>query len=328
QKNAYIKPLCNEYKDIIPTSIANLEKVNLNNNEEWITIRGKDKNKPILLVLSDGPGKSQMSSFNKALEDLEDNFLVVTWDQLGTGKSYKKVDDLNIDRYVSDGNELTKYLCEKYNKENVYLLGNSFGSALGILMLRDNPDLYKGFIGTSSLISVKRNEEYRYNKAIEIAENNSDEKEIRKLKAQGKPGYDKKMYKKQKVYYDYLKSKEKEDRKILDVGENNLYNIFSSEYGLLDKVNVITAEKKTYDKIFKSYYNIDLINVAKEVKVPIYFFQGSHDYLNSSDILNEYFSVLNAPDKQIVWFEKSGSIPWISEKEEFIKNINKKFLNK
>lgn len=327
QKNVYTKPLCNEYNDIIPTSVASLEKVKLNDNEEWISVRGKDKSKPILLVLSDGPGKSQMSSFNKSLETLEDDFVVVNWDELGTGKSYKSVDELTVDTYVSDGIELTKYLCKKYNKDKIYILGNSFGSTLGISMIKNNPDLYAGFIGVSSIISVKRNEEYRYNKALEIAEKKDEEDILRKLKAQGKPPYDKNEYKKQKVYHDYLKAKENENNKIEGEGENSFRNIFSSEYGLLDKVRIVTKEKETYDKIFKSYYDMDLINEVKEVKVPVYFFQGSYDDLASPDILNEYFSILNAPDKQIIWFEKSGSMPWLSENDEFVKNINKKFLN-
>lgn len=328
QKNAYIKPLCNEYNDIIPTSISDLEKIELNGNEQWISFKGIDKSNPVLLVIGDGPGKSEMARFNKSLEALQDDFVIVNWDELGTGKSAKSVDELTIDNYVSDGVELTKYLCQKFNKQKIYVFGNSFGSTLGILMIKNSPNLYEGFIGTSSVVSVKRNEEYRYNRAVEIAEGIEDEATLRKLKAQGEPGYDKNMYKKQKIYYDYLKMKENEDKKIDGNGYNSLNDIFSSEYGLLDKYNKIFAEKKIYDKIFKSYYDVDLISSARELKVPVYFLQGNRDYLSSSELLNEYFSVLNAPDKQIIWLEKSGSMPWISEKEEFVKNIKKKLLNK
>lgn len=35
----------------LPNSIAVMEKVNLNGSEQWITIRGKDKTKPVLLYL-------------------------------------------------------------------------------------------------------------------------------------------------------------------------------------------------------------------------------------------------------------------------------------
>lgn len=328
QKNAYVKPMCNEYNDVIPTSISSLEKVELNGNKQWVSFRGKDKSNPVLLVLSDGPGKSQMSAFNKSLEALEENFVLVNWDELGSGKSNKFKDDYTIDNYVSDGVELSKYLCKKFNQDKIYILGNSFGSTLGILMIQESPDLYGGFIGTSSIISVKRNEEYRYDRALEIAESTEDEGILRKLKAQGEPPYDKKMFSRQKVYYDYLKVKENEDNKIAGDGENIISNILSSEYGLLDKIDLISGQKKTYDKIFKSYYDIDLINKVRDVKVPVYFIQGSRDYLASSELLNEYFSILNAPDKQILWLEKSGSMPWISENKEFITNINKRFLNK
>ncbi len=41
----------------IPNSIASLEKININGTEQWISIRGHDVNKPILLNLGmGGPG--------------------------------------------------------------------------------------------------------------------------------------------------------------------------------------------------------------------------------------------------------------------------------
>src|SRR5690349_19422815 len=56
----------------IPGSIATLEKVNLNGSQQWISIRGKDTNKPVLLFLAGGPGGSQLATERRALARLED----------------------------------------------------------------------------------------------------------------------------------------------------------------------------------------------------------------------------------------------------------------
>src|SRR5688572_31411478 len=94
----------------IPSSIATLEKININGTEQWITIRGQDVNKPILLNLGmGGPGGGGFST-RSLYEPLEKDFLVVSWDEPGTGKAYRAVpiSTLTVDRFVEDAYTLTK----------------------------------------------------------------------------------------------------------------------------------------------------------------------------------------------------------------------------
>ena len=85
-------PITDAQGNLVPGSIASLEKVDLNGSEQWISIRGKDMNKPVLLFLSGGPGGSQLVTARRALAGLEDHFVVVGWDQPGAGKSFDAVD--------------------------------------------------------------------------------------------------------------------------------------------------------------------------------------------------------------------------------------------
>ena len=68
-------------------SIAVLEKVTLGGSEQWITIRGKNRNNPVLLFLAGGPGGTQLAATREQLKKLEENFVIVNWDQPGAGKS-------------------------------------------------------------------------------------------------------------------------------------------------------------------------------------------------------------------------------------------------
>ena len=85
-------PLITDLKgQTIPGSIATLEKVNINETEQWITIRGQDVNKPILLHLGmGGPGGGGFAT-RSLFEPLEKDFVVVSWDEPGTGKSFNAV---------------------------------------------------------------------------------------------------------------------------------------------------------------------------------------------------------------------------------------------
>jgi hypothetical protein len=118
----------------IPGSIATLEKVKLNASEQWITIRGQDVNKPVLLFLAGGPGGTDMVVTRIALGALEEHFVVVNWDQPGAGKSYHSVPHASLtpDRYIADAHELTLYLRQRFGQAKIYVLGESWGSVLGI----------------------------------------------------------------------------------------------------------------------------------------------------------------------------------------------------
>jgi pimeloyl-ACP methyl ester carboxylesterase len=57
----------------------------------------------------------------------------------------------------------------------------------------------------------------------------------------------------------------------------------------------------------------------------VYFFEGRHDVNAPTELVEEYFSVLNAPVKELVWFEHSGHNPWINESGRFIDELLLRF---
>jgi len=73
-----------------PRSIDMLGSIRLGGTKQWIRIRGKDATNPVLLLIQQGPG---LPMLNEAADDdklwhLEDDFVVVYWDQRGCGKSF------------------------------------------------------------------------------------------------------------------------------------------------------------------------------------------------------------------------------------------------
>lgn len=72
-------------------SIAELREFRLNGRKEWISLRGENRDKPLLLFLAGGPGGSQLAATRYELAELEKNFVVVNWEQPGAGKSYSAI---------------------------------------------------------------------------------------------------------------------------------------------------------------------------------------------------------------------------------------------
>ena len=306
---------------IIANSIAELQKVTLNGHEEWISIRGANQDNPVLLFLAGGPGGTQMAATRYALEELEKHFVMVSWDQPGSGKSYGCMNrkDITVDTYIEDGTALTKYLQERFGKQQIYLMGESWGSALGIFLIHKNPSAYAGFIGTGQMVDFQQTEILDYQKAMEIAKNRGDEKTIQALQQQGEPPYyEGNIALQSATYLNYLSSYMTSDANISNGGYHTFRDMFASEYGVLDSMNYMLGVMNTFNQVYPQLYETDLRKTYTQLEVPVYFFLGRHDVNAPTILAEEYYQKINAPKKELVWFEHSGHSPWLNETDVFV----------
>lgn len=187
--NAQTEPI-NEFKYITIGGI-----------EQWVTITGEDKTKPIVLFIHGGPG-SVMSPYTSIYKAWEKDFILVNWDQRGAGrtfgknnppselsKSFLSENPLTLEQMVTDGIELTEYLKKELKQEKVILMGTSWGSILGVKMALKRPDLFHCYIGHAQFVSYEKNLKATYNKTYENALKTKDQEAIEKLKKLGEPPY-------------------------------------------------------------------------------------------------------------------------------------------
>jgi pimeloyl-ACP methyl ester carboxylesterase len=324
QLTAFTPPIIDESGNIPANSIAELAELELNGTRQWISLRGWDKSKPVLLFLAGGPGGTQMAAVRHELAELEKHFVVVNWDQPGSGKSYyaEKTRDITVDTYIRDGHALTEYLKERFSQEKIYLMGESWGSALGIFLVDEYPRSYHAFIGTGQMIDFEETERMDYAKAIEIAESNGDTDLVKKLRANGEPPYyGRDVTWKSALYLNYLSAYMASRPGIRNPGYNTFRDVGSSEYGLLDKINFFRGIINTFNDVYQQLYDIDLRRDHAKLEVPVYFFLGRYDVNAPTVLAEEYERLLDAPDKGIVWFEHSGHNPWINEPEKFVREV-------
>ena len=113
----------------LPGSIATLQTVRLGNHDQTLWIRGYSVHNPVLLYLSGGPGQSDLAFTRVLFNDLAKKFVVVGWDQRGTGKSYTALDPstLTLKRTVADTIQLTNYLRNRFGQRKIYLMGSRGG---------------------------------------------------------------------------------------------------------------------------------------------------------------------------------------------------------
>jgi pimeloyl-ACP methyl ester carboxylesterase len=324
QFTAYTPRIIDENGNTPPNSISELERLELNGRKQWISLRGWDKSNPVLLFLAGGPGGTQMAAVRHELAELEKHFVVVNWDQPGSGKSYyaEKTENITAQTYIQDGHALSEYLKERFSQEKIYLVGESWGSALGIFLIERYPESYHAFIGAAQMIDFAETERIDYAKAMEIAKSKGNAALIEQLIKNGMPPYyGKDVTWKSAVYLNYLSAYMAGNPEIHNPGYDTFRDILSPEYGLLDKINYIRGIINTYNHVYQQLYEIDLRTDYTKLDIPVYFFLGRHDVNAPTRLAEEYLQVLDAPAKGIVWFEHSGHSPWINEREKFVKEV-------
>jgi len=126
--------------------------------EQWIQIGGQAPSHPVLLYLHGGPGGTSVPAA-AAWQPWEAHFTVVHWDQRGAGRTYRRngaagCGRLTLERMVQDGIEVAEFLIAHTGQPKIFLVGHSWGSALGIHLLKRRPELFSAYVGTGQLVRV------------------------------------------------------------------------------------------------------------------------------------------------------------------------------
>jgi pimeloyl-ACP methyl ester carboxylesterase len=116
------------------------------------------------------------------------------------------------------------------------------------------------------------------------------------------------------------------DPNIADDGFNTFQDLAGPEYGLYDKVNWFRGALETMDAVYPQLWKVDFRVQATQLEVPVYFLIGRHDVNAPPALTEEYFGLLRAPQKELIWFERSGHNPWVTESAAFVQVVVNKVL--
>ena len=118
-------------------------------------------------------------------KQLKKNFIYVNWDMRGAALSYHdNLDPQSVSQgqIVDDSIVLINYLLKRFHKKKIFLIGHSFGSALGLYLVANYPDYFHAYIGVGQVISYKKSVEETYNWLHKNFSRRTTEKDLTKLK--------------------------------------------------------------------------------------------------------------------------------------------------
>ncbi|MGB7251813.1 MAG: alpha/beta fold hydrolase [Phormidesmis sp.] len=295
-------------------SIARLEKVQIGGHDQWIMLRGHSTDNPVLLYLSGGPGQSDLSYSRVFFEDLTRDFVVVGWDQRGTGKSYAALDPtetLTLEQAIADTAELSDYLGDRFKEDKIYLLGESWGSLLGVLTVQKHPELYHAFIGSGQMVDVQESDRRIYQALLKDAQTAGDTSRLKQLQRYGEPPYPDIPYANGFIMSQYprLEKPYTPPQAYIERGTAaglGPWNLLGSEYSLVEKANVLRGLLDMFTVMYPQLQSIDFRQSVQQLAVPLYVLDGAAELPARRDLLLEWFDQVIAPRKEIFTFENAA----------------------
>lgn len=299
----------------VPGSVAELTQVEIGGVQQTLMIRGRDQDNPVLLYLAGGPGGTDLGAM-RADTSLEEYFIVVTWDQRGTGKSYAAIDPLDkmtLDQMLSDTIEVTNYLRERFGEEKIYIVGNSWGTILGTLAVQQHPELYYAYVGTGQMVSPRETDVMFYEDTLAWAEQTGQVDLVNTLKQNGPPPYA------DLLDYEPVISHEHDWNPYPELGNSveMPFNTFVPENTFMDRVNAMRGLLDTFAALYPQLQEVDFRSDISRLELPFYMVLGAHEARGRSVLADEWFEMLSAPYKEVVVFEHSGHRPPFEEPGTF-----------
>jgi proline iminopeptidase len=309
---ATVPPIRDAGGHVVAGSIASLEKVRINGSDQWIEIRAWSADKPVLLSIPGGPGQSDMALARPTLGTLAKDFVVVSWDQRGIGKSYASFDPktLTTRQAVADTIALTRYLRNRFDERKIYLFGESGGSIIGVLAVRQHPELYNAWIGSGQMVDPHETDLRIYDDLLTYAAAHGDRSLASRLRGYGPPpygsvyayGYVMSQY--DKLAGDYTEPRGyTEALKKAGVGP---FGVLGGEYTLPEKMNVVRGLFDVFSVVYPQWQTIDFRDSAERLQVPVYIFTGEHELAARRDLALAWFERLHAPVKRLFDYPNAG----------------------
>ena len=325
------------YRILSSSGIDEKLYVNINGQEQYVFIKGMDVNSPIVLNLHGGPANPDAFFTYEFAKEIIDEFTYVSWDQRGCGRTYYKnkcTDPKNksadFEQAIKDVDELVKYLCMRFNKDKVILMGHSYGSLLGASYVSRHPERVEKYIGIGQSVSIKDTQKMNYSEAVDLLiddKKKRDELETAYQRLEKSFNFENLMKFQRLTVSCFIanmpKIKQTNQIKLILSSPDLAFNDLRWLVGMLNWKAHYIRNKKLLDYTLSA----NIYDVADEYDVPMYFISGEYDKSCRVELLKKYFDRIIAPNKKIVIMKVCGHSPQIDEPVLFAKEVKQLLQN-
>jgi pimeloyl-ACP methyl ester carboxylesterase len=286
--------------------------------DQWISIRGQNRDNPVLLLLHGGPGFAMSPMPRHFLFSWTRDFTIVLWDQRGAGRTFGRsgpvTADMTTERMAQDGIEVAEFIRTHLQKSKIAIVALSWGTALGVRMALARPDLFSVYVGSGQSVNQGKYRRIAYTQLLAEARQRNDRQGIAELEANGPPPYD--SISKAMVHTKWANRYEPGQPSTSSLISTVLFDSNVHFGDLRDYIRGLTSSQ---DHFRDAVQREDLPSLGNTFTIPFFVFQGALDNVTPVAPVREYVASITAPRKELVLIPNAGHNALVTRSDAFLK---------
>ncbi len=302
-------------------SVAEMTDLMLNGVRQRIWLRGTNTRNPLLVLVHGGPGASESPLFRAFVPELEQHFLVVYWEQRGTGRSFDPPipgETMRIEQFVADLHALIDAMRTRFGAGPAIVVAHSWGTAPGLLHAARHPGDVLAYVGIAQVVDMPAGERMSWQAALDEAERRRDAAAIAALRTIGPPPHD----------VDAMLVSRRWNERLggafhapdLSTGALIWRALQQSEVGLYDLWLFGRGNRWSLERLWPEFSQLRLWHM-RHLDVPVFLIQGRHDRQVPSSLAETWFRTVSAPFRRLFPFEESAHNPPFEQPAAFVEVI-------
>jgi pimeloyl-ACP methyl ester carboxylesterase len=317
------RQVANALEITTPNGIVEERFIKVGGIDQWIQLRGEDRDNPVLLVLHGGPGWPN-AVFTLPLRPWEQHFTVVQWDHRGAGKTLGRngkagSGEMTFDRRVDDAIELIEFLRQHLGVDKVVVLAESMGTLTGLPLVKRRPDLVHALVVTDLYVDMAANEARKWQLTLERLRAASNAKGVAALEGIGgdPTRWDLAAWNTNMAWaFRTNVPTPNLDRRLLFP-----LALSSPIYSLRDLYTLFAGFQWSTAQMFEELRDYDARRLGTRFEVPFFLFQGATDVVTLTSLAEEYFGEVEAPTKGLALIPDAGHFAAFTQPERFLAEL-------
>ncbi|MFF1411411.1 alpha/beta fold hydrolase [Streptomyces sp. NPDC058289] len=302
-----------------PRGIDEQGFVRIGGIDQWISVRGEDRTNPVLVEIHGGPGAAN-SIYTVRTRSWERHFTIVRWDMRGAGKTFGRggpagQGEATFERLYEDALEVTRYARDLLRTERVILLANSYGSAFGLRLARNHPELYSAYVGTDQNIHTGGRDTSAHDALRERLRAAGKAKQLAQVEAMGADPHA--WTPQQRATYAKL-SAQSDPLTLATLKKVVLGSMWLSPLHSLRDLRDFFRGQSFSERITEGTAGLDDRADGTRFEIPFFLFQGEHDVLTPTASAKAFFDEVEAPVKRFALIEDCSHFASFTRPDRFL----------
>ncbi|MFF4019432.1 alpha/beta fold hydrolase [Streptomyces sp. NPDC001843] len=302
-----------------PNGIDESGYVRIGGIDQWISVRGEDRDNPVVLEFHGGPGASNQIHVPRT-RGWERHFTIVRWDMRGSGLTFARggadgQGEMSLERYYRDALEVTEHVRARLGVDKVVLVANSFGTVTGLRLARNHPELYSAYVGTDQNVIAGGRERQAYDALLGRLEKSGKRKEYAAVAAMGADRtawsteqwskFNKLVITSDPLSYDTMKTVV-------------IRSLWFSPLHTLRGLRTYLKGMTFAERLGPQALTVDERAEGTDFRLPFFLFQGDRDALTPPESARRFFEDVTAPVKEFALIEDASHFASFRHPDRFL----------